>query len=245
MSQLLRENIHNVYLKTLGYDLEIQKRRLEKPLENLCIPSLGATNSVLSDVDTLTNIFNTPLVPGLASSYSAIYIALMRSQNISTWACGDRSKVVISLDQDLFEKIYPMVHSDLEMRKRYILCLGELHAVFAHIRAIGTYITSSGLYSAWISANWFGSECLVRQVTECKNMKRAISTLEATFINITTLFLKEMIKEFSKELCERGNDILKSHIYGKRRPRGIQNSMEQLSCQNRIIRIRCKTSFRS
>ena len=35
-------------------------------------------------------------------------------------------------------------------------------------------------------------------------------------VNIATLFLKETIKEFSKELCERGNDILnlikKSHI---------------------------------
>ena len=91
-----------------------------------------------------------------------------------------------------------MVHSDLEMRKQYILCLWELHAVFAHIRAIGTYITSSGLDSVWISANWFVSECLARQVTECKNMKRAISTLEETFITIGTLFSKEMITEFRK-----------------------------------------------
>ena len=115
------EDIHDVYLKTLGYDLEMLKRRLEKPLKNFCIPSFSATDSVLSDADTsLANIFNTPLVPGPASSYSAIYTALMRSQSISTWACGDRSKVVISLDLDLFEKIYPMVHSDLEMRKQYI-----------------------------------------------------------------------------------------------------------------------------
>ena len=75
------------------------KRRSEKPLENLCIPSFSAIDSVLSDVDmSLTNIFNTPLVPDPASSYPAIYTALMRSQNISTWAYGDRSKVVISLD---------------------------------------------------------------------------------------------------------------------------------------------------
>ena len=47
-------------------------------------------------------------------------------------------------------------------------------------------------------------------------MKRAISTLEATFITTGTLYLKETIKEFSKELFERGNDILnlikKRHI---------------------------------
>ena len=64
------EDIHDVYLKTLGYDLEVLERRLEKLLENLCIPSFSATNSVLSDVDTsLSNIFNTPLLPGPASLY--------------------------------------------------------------------------------------------------------------------------------------------------------------------------------
>ena len=47
------------------------------------------------------------------------------------------------------------VHSREDMRDKCILRLGELHAVFAHIRAIGALIVCSGLEDAWIEAEWF------------------------------------------------------------------------------------------
>ena len=76
-------------------------------ISELKLPSFAATNSLVLKIDTtLTNIFSTPLVPGPASSYSAIYTALMRAQNVLTWSCGDSSKVVVSLDLDLYEKAY-------------------------------------------------------------------------------------------------------------------------------------------
>ena len=118
------------------------------------LPSFAATNSLALNIDTtLTNIFSTPLIPGPASSYSAIYTALIRAQNVSTWACGGSSKVVVSLDLDLYEKAYLLVNSNGELRSRFILCLGELHIVFAHIRAIGPLVSNSGLETAWIHAN--------------------------------------------------------------------------------------------
>ena len=46
-------------------------------LESLCIPSFGATNSLVSVIDTtLTNIFVLPFVAGPATSTSAVYTAL-------------------------------------------------------------------------------------------------------------------------------------------------------------------------
>ena len=134
-------------------------------LSNLKLPYFAITNSLVLNIDTtLTNIFSTPLIPGPASSYSAIYTALMRAQNITTWACGGSSKIVISLDLDLYEKAYLLVYSNSDLRSRFILCLGELHIVFAHIRAIGAYVSNSGLETAWMHANWFDSPCLLRQV---------------------------------------------------------------------------------
>ena len=111
-------------------------------LKELKIPSFSATNSVLRNNINLkkTNVFKTPLIPGPASDYSSIYTALMKAQGISVWTCGAGSKSVISLDQDLYEKSYLLVHSRSDMRNKYILCLGELHAVFAHIRAIENLI---------------------------------------------------------------------------------------------------------
>ena len=164
-------------------------------ISELKLPSFAATNSLVLKIDTtLTNIFSTPLVPGPASSYSAIYTALMRAQNVSTWSCGDSSKVVLFLDLDLYEQAYMLVNSNSDLRKRFILCLGELHIrVFAHIRGIGTYVSNSGLDTAWMHANWFDSPCLLRQVMECLNMKRAISTLKSTVVTIEFMLLKEVI----------------------------------------------------
>ena len=46
-------------------------------LESLCLPSFGATNSLVTKIDTtLTNIFALPFVAGPASSISAVYTAL-------------------------------------------------------------------------------------------------------------------------------------------------------------------------
>ena len=58
----------------------------KKGLSDLKLPSFAATNSLVLDIDTtLTNIHSTLLISGPASSYSAIYTALMRAQNVSTW----------------------------------------------------------------------------------------------------------------------------------------------------------------
>ena len=66
----------------------------KKGLSDLKLPSFAATNSLVLDIDTtLTNIHSTPLIPGPASSFSAIYTA----QNVTTWACGGSAKVVVSL----------------------------------------------------------------------------------------------------------------------------------------------------
>ena len=57
-------------------------------------------NSLVFNVDN-TNVFTTPLIPGPASSYNSIYTALVTGKNISAWACGETSKVLLSLDLDL------------------------------------------------------------------------------------------------------------------------------------------------
>ena len=113
----------------------------------------------------------------------------MKAQGISVWTCGAGSKSVISLDLDLYEKSYLLVHSRSYMRNKYILCLGELHAVFAHIRAIGNLINSSGIEDAGLEAAWYDSECLIRQILDCKHMKRAIEAHEATYIAINVILL--------------------------------------------------------
>ena len=109
---------------------------------------------------------------------------------------GLQRKVVFSLDLDLYEKAYLLVNSNSELRRHFILCLGELHIIFAHIRTIGSYVRNSGLDAAWMHANWFDSPCLLRQVLKCLNFKRAVSTIETNVITIEILVLKEVIADY-------------------------------------------------
>ena len=143
------------------------------------------------------------MIPGPASDYSSIYTALMKAQGISVWTCGAGSKSVISLDLDLYEKSYLLVHSRSDMRNKYILCLGELHAVFAHIRAIGNLINSSGIEDAWLEAAWYDSECVIRQIL----VKRAIEAHEATYIAINVILLRSIGKKYPQEFAEISSNL--------------------------------------
>ena len=97
------------------------------------------------------------------------------------------------------------------MRGRFIPRLGELHAVFAHVRAIGQFISNSGLEDAWVEAEWFDSDAVVRQVIECKHMKRAVEAHEETLVAIKILQLIEMLKTSPEYFCEYANDLI--HIF--------------------------------
>ena len=105
-------------------------------------------------------------------------------------------KTIIVLDLDLYAKAYKLVNSRNDLRNRYVLCLGELHIIFAEIRAIGTFINSSGIDDAWMAAEWFDSESLLRQVRECSNMKRALAAHEATLVAVNILILQEAMRWF-------------------------------------------------
>ena len=185
---------------------------------------MSATNSLIKDIDLgITNVFTIPLIPGPASSYSAIYTALKKAQGISTWTCPSSSRTIVSLDLDLYEKAYQLVNSDDTMKNHHILCLGELHIVFAHIRAIGSFINSSGIEDAWTAACWYDSQCVVRQVLKCCNMKRALEAQEATLLTISHLIFKSFFKhlepkklDFYQQLFEKinllQNDLEKQKI---------------------------------
>ena len=144
----------------------------------------------------------------------------MRAQGISAWSYGDSSKSIISLDLDLYEKCYMLVNSREDMRDKYILRLGELHAVFAHIRAIGALIVCSGMEDAWLEAEWFDSDSVIRQVLECKHMKKADEAHEASMLTITILQLMEILRTYPEYFLKASMEIIEL----------INNANQGLSC---------------
>ena len=85
-----------------------------------------------------------------------------------------------------------MVRTNSALKDKFILCLGELHAVFAHVRAIGTFINGSGLEKAWQVDGWFDSSAVAREIIECTHMKRAVATHDQSALAIQYLLLKEL-----------------------------------------------------
>ena len=82
------------------------------------LPPFSVTNSLVCNAHlTRTNIYSTPLIPFPASSYSAIYTALIRAHNISTWCCGHTTKTVISLDLDLYGKCYLLLRTNSALKR--------------------------------------------------------------------------------------------------------------------------------
>ena len=62
------------------------KKATEQMLQSLVLPSFGAYNSLLSDVNVApTNVFACPLIPEPASDFSALYTSLKRAEGVSTW----------------------------------------------------------------------------------------------------------------------------------------------------------------
>lgn len=66
--------------------------------------------------------------------------------------------------------------------------------MFAHVRAIGTFINGSGLEKAWQATGWFDSSAVVREIIECTQMNRAVATHEQSALAIKYLLLKELIQ---------------------------------------------------
>ena len=90
-------------------------------------------------------------------------------------------------------------------------------------RHTGHYISNTGLEEAWLEAKWFDSDAVVRQVLECKHMKRAVEALEETMLAVELVQLREMMQtnpteflnesEMIFETVENINIALSEHNY--------------------------------
>lgn len=85
-----------------------------------------------------------------------------------------------------------MVRTNNASKNTFILYFGVLHAVFAHVRAIGAFINGLGLEKAKYVAGWFDSSVVMRKIIERIHMKRPVATHEQSSLAIQYLPLKEL-----------------------------------------------------
>ena len=110
---------------------------------------------------------------------------LKQAQGITNWTFGKTGKKK-SLDLDLHEKVYLLVHSCKDLHNRYVIRLGELHIFFAMVGAIWAYIEGSGIDQSWVMSRWFSGNTM-HQVQMFVNEKGPFCPWEQ-FIFYTCMF---------------------------------------------------------
>ena len=109
------------------------------------------------------------------------------------------------------------------------ICLGELHIIIAHIGAIGSFLSCSGIEEAWIAAEWYDSACLLREVLERGNMKRSPQAHEATLLAIIHLLIISVLSNMKDDFYDIGKHLFPQLI-------SMRTEMEQQSVNEEIFK---------
>ena len=152
----------------------------------------------------LTNIGALPIIPNPVHEWGTLYTSLDIMKKIND-VVGTGVKTTISLDLALYEKILQLVYSDVNLKEKFILRLGELHISMAHFRGIGNYMSSSGIENIWIESGVYGP-ATTRSILQCTHYKRTFQAHEDTLIALFSLFINKFYEEFPAAR-QKFNDI--------------------------------------
>ena len=172
-----------------------------KSVKDILFPSYSANISIINEREapySTAYILMFPLIPGPADSYSAIYTAFKLAQNVTTHVIGESSKT-ISLDLDLYERTLRLRNSSPELLERFILRLGKLHILFAHIRAIGRFLENTVIDDLWLRSELIGQNT-VRQILTCSHVKRSVIVHEV--LSLFEMYVASLLKITMLQLDE-------------------------------------------
>ncbi len=93
---------------------------------------------------------------------------MWQASQLKKLVVGQDHPTVITFDMTLYEKAVQLLDSRPNLKKEVVPRLGELHAVMAALRALGTSIENSGIDDAWIEADVYGS-VTTRQILKCSH----------------------------------------------------------------------------
>ena len=168
-------------------------------------PFSGYYSSIHEVPHCLTNIGALPIIPNPVHEWGTLYTALDIMKKINDDVVGTGVKTTISLDLALYEKILQLVYSDVNLKEKFILRLGELHISMAHFRGIGNYMSSSGIENIWIESGVYGP-ATTRSIIRCTHYKRTFQAHEDTLIALFSLFINKFYEEFPAAR-QKFNDI--------------------------------------
>ena len=127
-------------LTTLGWIIASALSRSKENGEQSHIPGWAGFKSLVSTGQCLTQFGALPLLPEVAHEWPTMLTVILQATKLKTLVVGEEYPTVISFDMALYEKAVQLLDSRLDLKGAVVPRLGELHAVMAALRALGTSI---------------------------------------------------------------------------------------------------------
>ena len=181
-------------LTQLGWFVTNALSRMKPGKSSSKIPGWAGYNSLLSESRPLTKVGALPLLPEVVHEWFTLLTVLMQASQLRRLAVGDDHPTIITFDMALYEKVLQLLDARPQLKKIIVPRLGELHAIMAAMRGLGSSIENSGIDDAWIEADVFGAST-TRQILKVTHYKRAllahIYTSTALYEMVFELFFED------------------------------------------------------
>jgi len=181
-------------LTQLGWFVTNALSRMKPGKSSSKIPGWAGYNSLLSESRPLTKVGASPLLPEVVHEWSTLLTVLMQASQLRRLAVGEDHPTIITVDMALYEKVLQLLDARPQLKKIIVPRLGELHAIMAAMRGLGSSIENSGIDDAWIEADVFGAST-TRQILKVTHYKRAllahIYTSTALYEMVFELFFED------------------------------------------------------
>ena len=172
-------------------------------VDKLIFPIWKAYNSKLTDKADVTTAALLPRLKTPPTDWTTLYSALKIVQGISIKISPDK-KSVVTLDLQLYIKCIQL-SSRKDIADNFVFRMGELHIVFAMLRAIGSYIENSGLDKLFSHCGIFGP-LAAEKILDGKHLNRCTSAFLILYSSIFNILLQHFL-ENDAELKLKVDDI--------------------------------------
>ena len=189
---------------TLGWMIASALLRSAENGPQCKIPGWAGYKSLVSSGRPLTQVGALSLLPKVAHEWSTMLTVMLQASQLKSLVVGQDHPTVITFDMALYEKAVQLVDARPNLKSKIVPRLGELHAVMAALRALGTSIENSGIDDAWIEADVYGP-ATTRQILKCSHYKRALRVHTHTYMALYELALEQFFTEMPhpKEVCSK------------------------------------------
>jgi hypothetical protein len=225
-----RPSVHELGSETSpGNNNDPEEPTTDRMDEAQPVPLWSAYNSLTqvplpTDAPTAVDkAFGLPIIKAPAHEWTTLVTSLDQLSRLNELVSGADSKLVATMDMDLYKRALKLEYLDPKYKNKWVLCPGAFHTVLCALRCLGRTIEGSGLDEAWQEADLYSS-ITVTQIINGNHYNRALQahqiTLQALFDLWLSAFLDDhpavcdSLRSAAQELteaCRASHDVHAAH----------------------------------